>query len=266
VKRRNPLAIWAGLVYALLYLPIIVMAVNSFNASRYSSHWGGFTFHWYRTLIDQEEVLSALWTSLWIGGVSTLIAILLGTSAALALHASPARSPAEAKYKLSYADWIEAILMCPVILPDIVIGIALLMLFVFLRIQLAGWTIVLAHVTFSMVYVLIVVRVRLKGLDPALREAALDLGATNFQAFYKVTLPLILPGVIAGGLLGFTLSFEDFVITFFTAGVGNTTLPIQIYSMTKFGVSPVVSALSTAFLVLTAAATFALQKMKVEST
>jgi spermidine/putrescine transport system permease protein len=251
-RRRSLLWIWAGAIYALLYLPILVMMVQSVNASKFSGRWGGFTLEWYRSLLTREEITAALMNSLVIGSVSTAIAVVLGTSAAMALRRAAPRG------------WriLEPLLMCPVILPDIVIGIALLLLFALLRIELGRISVILAHVTFSMVYVLIVVRVRLKGIDPALEEAARDLGATPFTTFRKVTLPLILPGVVAGGLLAFTLSFEDFVITFFTSGVGATTLPLQIYSMMKFGVSPAIAALSTIFVILTALATLMLQVVR----
>ncbi len=254
-RRSNIFWIWAVAVYTLLYLPILVMAANSFNQSRYPYHWEGFTFHWYHELLQNEEVLGAFWSSLWIGGVSTLIAVILGTSAAVALRSGP---------KSFFGKWIEPLLMLPVILPDIVLGISLLLFFVFIHAALGITTIILAHVTFSMVYVFLVVRVRLKGLDPALEEAAQDLGANPVTTFRRVTFPLIFPGVLAGALLAFSLSFEDFLITFFTAGVGTTTLPLQIYSMMKFGVSPIISALSTAFLVLTVAATLVVQRRWME--
>ena len=259
MKRGSKLlALWALGVYLLLYLPIVVMAVNSFNASVVPNRWGGFTFQWYLDLWKDEEILQAFVTSLGVSAVSTVFATILGTSAALGMR--PRRAIDGAARKLNAADWLESVLMFPVILPDIVLGISLLLLFVLMRIHLGALTIVLAHVTFSMVYVFLVVRVRLRGLDPALEEAARDLGAGPLRTFFLVTLPLILPGVVAGALLGFTLSFEDFLITFFTAGVGVTTLPLQIYSMMKFGVSPVISALSTGFLVLTVAVTMATQR------
>jgi spermidine/putrescine transport system permease protein len=257
-KRPKLLVLWAVLVFTVLYLPILVMAVSSFNLSRYSHTWGGFTLDWYRSLLDNEEILSALWSSLWIGLASTLIASILGTMTALALRGDARKSGSG----FSGSNLVESTLMVPVILPEIVVGISLLLLFVLVRIPLGRATVILAHVTFSIAYVFLVVRVRLKGLDPTLEEAARDLGADHFTTFFRVTLPLITPGVLAGALLAFTLSFEDFLITFFTAGVGTNTLPLQIYSMMKFGVSPVISALSTAFLLLTVGATLATQQWR----
>jgi spermidine/putrescine transport system permease protein len=256
MRRSRLLALWAFGIYLLLYLPMVVMAVNSFNAARYGNRWEGFTWSWYAALWKDEEILAALWTSLWIGAISTVIAAFIGTTAALALRGSPARS--------FLKNRIEGVLMIPVILPEIVIGISLLLLFVLAHLRLGTTTVILSHVTFGMTYVFLVVRVRLKGLDPSLEEAAQDLGATPTTTFFRVTFPLILPGIVAGALLAFTLSFEDFLITFFTAGVGTTTLPIRIYSMMKFGVTPTISALSTVFLILTIAATFLTQQRPAE--
>jgi spermidine/putrescine transport system permease protein len=227
-------------VYLFLYLPIAVLVVFSFNAARQTAIWEGFTFDWYRRLADDERLLRSVRNSLVVGGITTVISTLLGTLAALAL----ARS-------FRGRRSTEVVLFLPVILPEVVLGAALLTFFGAVEMRLSLWTVVVAHVVFCVSYVAIVVRARLAGLDPALEEAARDLGAGPFETFRRVTLPLILPGVIASALLVFTLSIDDYVVTSFVAGVGATTLPLHIYSMLKLGVTPEVNAVSTLLLAVT---------------
>lgn len=235
------LLLGAVLVYVFLYAPIAVLIFFSFNSTRSTQVWTGFSLEWYGQLLADPTILQALRTSLTVGVAATLIATVIGTLTALALarHGFRGRTVAD-----------SAIYMATV-MPEIVVGVSLLVFFVAVGFQLGITTIVIAHVAFTISFVTIVVRARLAGMDRSVEEAAQDLGASPVQTFLRVTLPLILPGVMAGALLAFTLSFDDFVITFFVSGVGSSTLPLKIYSMIKFGVSPVINALSTVVLVAT---------------
>jgi len=240
-RLRRLLAAHTGLVYLFLYAPIAILMVFSFNAARQTAFWEGFTFDWYRRLLDDGLLLRALRNSLEIAGLTTAAAVLLGTPAALAL-ARPAFRGKRTTQTLLYL---------PVIIPEVVLGAALVTFFGAVSLQLSILTVVIAHVVFSVSYVALVVRARLAGLDPALEEAARDLGAGPFETFRRVTLPLALPGIVASALLVFTLSIDDYVITSFVAGVGATTLPLHIYSMLKVGVTPEVNAVSTLLLAVT---------------
>jgi spermidine/putrescine transport system permease protein len=241
-SRRNPwLQLNAWLVYAFLYLPIGVLIVFSFSASRYSLVWGGFTLDWYRRLFGDARLIQALFNSLTVATLATLLATFMGTACALAL-ADPRRP--------GHSLWV-AWLYLPVLMPELVQGIALLMLFVLVaRIPLGIGTIIIAHTVFSIAYVALVVRTRLMGLDPHLSEAARDLGASEWRIFWRITLPLIGPGILGGALLAFTLSFDDFVIAFFVTGPGASTLPIEIYAMVKRGVTPEINAVASLILLI----------------
>lgn len=226
-------------VYLFLYLPLILVVVYSFNDSKLNAEWVGFTTQWYVKLFHNEDLLIAAGNSLIIALTSALVATLLGTMAGMVLHHYPSR-------------WFNGLTIIPITVPEILLGVSLLMFFTeWLQLSLGMLSIMLAHIAFSIGYVAIVVRSRLMGLDESLVEAARDLGASPWLAFYKVTLPLILPGVIAGGLMAFTLSIDDFVITFFTAGPGASTLPLQIYTMIKTTVTPEVNAISTLLMLVT---------------
>ena len=245
-KGTSKLPDWALLlcavfVYLFLYAPIAVLMFFSFNSTRSTQVWTGFSLEWYGQLLSDPTILNAFKTSLTVGVAATLISTVIGTFTALALSRHRFRGE-------TVAD--SAIYMATV-MPEIVVGVSLLVFFVAVGFQLGITTIVIAHVAFCISFVTIVVRARLAGMDRSVEEAAQDLGASPVQTFLRVTLPLILPGVMAGALLAFTLSFDDFVITFFVAGVGSSTLPLKIYSMIKFGVSPVINALSTVVLVTT---------------
>ncbi len=235
---RRLLAAHTALVYLFLYAPIAILVVFSFNASRQTAFWTGFTLDWYRRLFGNEILFRAVRNSLVVAGAATGIAILLGTPAALAL----------ARLSFRGRRATQALLYLPVIIPEVVLGAALVTFFGAVQLRLSLWTVVIAHVVFSVSYVAIVVRARLAGLDPALEEAARDLGAGPFETFRRVTLPLAAPGILASALLVFTLSIDDYVITSFVAGVGATTLPLHIYSMLKVGVTPEVNAVSTLLL------------------
>ncbi len=235
------LLLGAGFVYLFLYAPILVLMFFSFNSTRSTQVWTGFSLEWYGELLRDQSVHDALRTSLIVGVMATAIATVIGTFAALALSRHGFRGQ-------TFAD---TTIYAATVMPEIVVGVSLLVFFVAMQFALGITTIIIAHVAFTISFVTIVVRARLSGMDRSIEEAAQDLGANPVQAFLRVTLPLILPGVMAGALLAFTLSFDDFVITFFVSGVGSSTLPLKIYSMIKFGVSPVINALSTVVLVAT---------------
>ena len=231
----------AGFVYLFLYAPILVLMFFSFNSTRSTQVWTGFSLEWYGELLRDQSVHDAFRTSLIVGVTATAIATVIGTLTALALSRHSFRGQTSA----------DTAIYAATVMPEIVVGVSLLAFFVAVQFALGITTIVIAHVAFTISFVTIVVRARLSGMDRSIEEAAQDLGANPVQTFLRVTLPLILPGVMAGALLAFTLSFDDFVITFFVSGIGSSTLPLKIYSMIKFGVSPVINALSTVVLVAT---------------
>jgi spermidine/putrescine transport system permease protein len=241
--RRLSLPLWlsAAATYAFLYAPIVVVAVYSFNASKLGSHWGGFTTRWYAELPSNSEKLFAAQNTLVLAIVSTAIATVLGTMLGYGLS----------RYAFPGKKLFSWLMYIPVVIPDIVMAVAMVLFFTLAKAWLFGFlelglgTMIVAHITFQIPFVAIVVRSRLAGMDPAIEEAARDLGATGWQTFRHVTLPMIAPGVMAGALLAFTLSLDDFVISFFTAGPGSTTLPILIYSSVKRGITPDINALST---------------------
>lgn len=232
------LLVFAGLVFLFLYAPIFVVILFSFNSSRSTQVWSGFSLEWYGRLVRDETILDAFRTSMVVGLTATAIATVIGTLTALALT----------RHSFRGEGFVDSAIYAATVMPEIVVGVSLLAFFVAVQFSLGIVTIIIAHVAFTISFVTIVVRARLAGMDRSLEEAAQDLGASPLQTFSRVTLPLILPGVMAGALLAFTLSFDDFVITFFVSGVGSSTLPLEIYSMIKFGVSPIVNALSTVML------------------
>lgn len=240
--KRRPLLLpaSAALLYLFLYAPIAVVIVYSFNAARHGGPWTGFTTAWYPALLHDTQALSAAENTLLLGMFSTAIATVLGTLLGYGWH----------RFRFPGQGVFGALVHVPVFIPDVIMAVALLLFYSLVRswlglFELGLTTMVLAHVTFQIPFVAIVVRSRLVGLDPALEEAARDLGADAWQTFRHVTLPLILPGVLAGAMLAFTLSLDDFVVSFFTTGPGATTLPILIYSSVKRGLTPEINALST---------------------
>lgn len=239
-RSRTPWVTTAA-VLAFFYLPVVVLVANSFNASRFGGGWEGFTLDWYRRLATQREIWTALRNTLVIAAFATAVSTVVGTSAALALHRYQGRLQ-KVHYLLVYT---------PLVIPEILMGIGLLLFFVTIGLDLGLLTVTLSHVTFCISYVAFVVLGRLQDFDWGLVEAAQDLGATPWTAFRKVVLPNLAPGIAAGALLAFTLSIDDFVITFFTSGPGSTTLPVRIYSMIKHGSPALINALSTLLLVLT---------------
>jgi len=222
-----------------LYLPIIVLVVLSFNTSRFGVEWEQFTWMWYAALLRDALVLDALKNSLIIGVSATVLATIIGTLTAYGLF----------RYRFPGKVLFEGVLFLPIVTPEIVVGISLLVFFVMVRFPLGLVSITVAHVAFDIPFVMLIVRARLQGMDRSLEEASLDLGADEWTTFFRITLPQLLPGVMAAALLAFTLSFNDFVITFFVTGIGSTTLPLRVYSMVRLGVSPEINALSTIIVV-----------------
>ncbi len=242
----------AWLVYLFLYAPIGILVLFSFNRTSQTAVWQGFTLDWYRSLLHNDLILASVRNSLIVGLATTAVATVLGTLVALALG----------RYEFRGQGLTKNLLYLPIIIPEIVIGAALVTFFGVAGLRLSLTTVVIAHVVFSISYVAIVVRARLSGFDRSLEEAALDLGARPLQTFIRVTLPLILPGIVSGALLVFTVSIDDYVITSFVAGVGATTLPLQIYSMLKVGVTPEVNAVSTLLLAVTVVLIVAAQRLQ----
>ena len=243
--RNRWLSAYALAGYLFLFAPIVVLIVFSFNDSRRNFVWKGFTLDWYPALLANDEVIDALFVTLRVAAVAVIVSTVLGTMLGLAL----------ARVRFRGRAATETLLLVPMITPEIVMGLSLLVFFF----QLFGargsfLQLALAHVTFCISYVAIVVRARAAGMDPRLEEAARDLGASALGAFRYVTLPLIMPAVLSGALLAFALSFDDYVVSTFNAGVGSSTLPLYIYGKVKFGVTPEINALSTIIVAVTAIA------------
>lgn len=234
-------ALYLFLMYLFLYIPIMVLIVFSFNESKLNVVWTGFTFKWYNSLLHNVGILEAVKNSFIVAIASTIISTIIGTFAALGLY----------RYKFKGKNIIDSVLNIPLVIPEIVMGISLLSFFSMVKIDTGKTALIIAHVTFSIAYVVSVVRARLEGFNTSLEEAAMDLGATPLKTFLYVTLPVIMPGVVAGALLAFTLSLDDVIISFFVAGAGSMTLPLKVFSMVKFGVTPEINALSTIILLLT---------------
>jgi spermidine/putrescine transport system permease protein len=230
----------------LLYLPILVLGLFSFNASRFSAAWQGFSLQWYAALANDESLVLAFQNSLTVAIVSTVLATVLGLGLALGLHerAAPPSTPASGGQD---QDWsgLERLLLLPLVIPEVMMGVALLLFFVLIKLPLGLLTIILGHTTFNLPVVVIILLARLRKLDPRLLEAAQDLGATRWQGFRHVTFPLLRPAIFGAMLMAFTISLDDFIVTFFTAGPGSATLPVKVYSMLKSGITPVINALST---------------------
>lgn len=252
-KKKKTLGIFYSLLmYTFLYIPIIVLIVFSFNQSKLNAVWTGFTLDWYKKLATNYSLLTALKNSLLIAFVSSIASVMIGTLTAIGLY----------RYNFKGKAVMDGLLYIPIVIPEIVLGIALLSFFKMLNMDMGMITLILAHITFSISFVVVVVRSRLEGFDRSIEEAAMDLGATPFQTFMKVTLPAIMPGVVAGGLLAFTLSLDDVIISFFVSGTSSTTLPMKIFAMVKFGVTPEINALSTVLIVLTVLVSLVGERLK----
>lgn len=228
---------------AFLYIPILILMVYSFNASKLVTVWGGFSTHWYVEMVNNEALMNAAWITIRVGLLSASLATVLGTMAALTL---------DRFHRFYGRSLFTGMIYAPLVMPDVIIGLSLLLLFVAMDFARGFWTIVIAHVTLTMCFVSVVVQSRLVTFDRSLEEAALDLGCPPVRTFFVITLPLILPGVVAGWVLAFTMSLDDLVIASFTTGPGATTLPIKIYSQVRLGVTPEINAVSTVLISIVA--------------
>jgi spermidine/putrescine transport system permease protein len=239
-RSRIPVII-TGLVIFVLYLPLLMLAINSFNEARFGGAWMGFSLKWYVQLMRERAMWNALRNSFLIACFVGIASTILGTLAALALY----------RYKTRWQKIHYGLIYTPLVIPDILMGIGLLLFFVAISLKLGLFTVFLAHTTFCMSYVTMIILARMQHFDYAIIEAAQDLGANFWLVFRKVIVPLLMPGIIAGFLLAFTLSIDDFVITYFVLGQGSTMLPVYIYSMIKFGSTPIINALSVILLAVT---------------
>jgi spermidine/putrescine transport system substrate-binding protein/spermidine/putrescine transport system permease protein len=239
-------------VYVFLYAPIAVLVIFSFNRSRLSGHWQGMTGEWYATLATNQRIFDSLLNSLVVGLVVTVVCVIFGTLAAMVFVRSNLRG----------RGLLDSVVYMPLLIPEIVIAVALVIFFSLLRMQLSLTTVIVAHTTFCISYVIIVVGARLAGMDRSIEEAAMDLGANEWKTFLRVTLPIAAPGILSAALLVFTTSFDDYLITSFVAGVRSTTLPLQIYSMLKRGITPEINAISTIILAATIPLVYIAQRLE----
>ena len=229
------------LALVFIYLPVLVLMIYSFNDSRFAMNWQGFTLKWYGILFSSPETALALKNTLIVSITATIVSTVLGTLFAIGMHL----------YPFPVKRFIEPLFLLPIIIPDIIMAIALLAFYVFVQLSLGHLSIIIAHITFQISFIAFVVKSRMQDFPKNILEAAQDLGANQWHVFTKIIFPLVRPGIVAGALIAFTLSVDDFLITYFTAGAGSSTLPIRIYSMVKRGVTPDVNALSTMILLVT---------------
>ncbi len=234
---------WTALVFLFLYAPIVVLAVYSFNRSRLNVVWQGFTLDWYGRVLDNAPLLRAAQNSFFIGLATAAISVVLGTGTAWLLH----------RHRFRGHGAIQTLAAIPMVMPEILIGVSLLVFFAAAKYALGFTTVVIGHVTFSFPFVLVAVQARLRGLDPALEEAALDLGATPAQAFWRVIVPWLGPAIAAGALMAFTLSWDELIVSFFTANAASATLPMRIFGLAKVGLNPMLNALSALVVLVTTA-------------
>jgi len=256
-NRAWPLAAWTAATLAFLYLPIFTLVVYSFNRSRLNLAWQGFTFDWYRLLWRDHALMQAAGNSIYIAFIVTILSILLGTIGAWALY----------RYRFPFSGLLAAGVAVPLIVPEVIMGVSLLIFFSFAdqwgnrllgshHLGLGYTTIIIAHATFCFPFVLIAVHARLIGMDPALEEAAMSLGATPMQALRLIIVPYLLPAIFSGGLMAFTLSMDELIVTHFVTGPSSATLPLKIFGMARVGLNPTLNAISTLFIVGTAILVF----------
>lgn len=239
-KRKKKLmkiskSVFVGLMFLFLYLPILVVILFSFNTSKMNIEFKGFTFMWYSRMLENSSLMQAFKNTLVVAGASMVLTVFIGTIAAVGMY----------KYSFKGKSVIDSLLYVPIVIPEIVMGISLLSFFTMCKITVGMLTLIIAHVTFSLPFVVITVRSRIAGFERSIEEAAMDLGASRLSTFTRVTLPIIAPGVMSGAMLALTLSLDDVVVSFYTSGIDSATLPIKIFSMVRTGVSPDVNALCT---------------------
>ena len=242
MKQTSPrlLSLGCFLLFVFMYAPLLVVIVYSLTPTEYGVSWEGFTLKWYQAVLANENIKAALKVSLMVAIPTVLIATAIGTITAFTLY----------RYKFFGRALYQGILYIPLIMPDLVIGVALLLFYTFIKLELGVFSILLAHISFSIPLTTLVIIARMQRIDRSLEDAAMDLGADEWTTMRKVTLPLLKPGILAAALLTFPWSFNDFVITFFVSGVGSSTLPIRVFSMIRLGVSPVINALGTLIVVI----------------
>jgi len=242
MKQTSPrlLSLGCFLLFVFMYAPLLVVIVYSFTPTEYGVSWEGFTLKWYQAVLENKNIQAALKVSLMVAIPSVLISTAIGTITAFTLY----------RYNFFGRALYQGILYIPLIMPDLVIGVSLLLVYTFLKLELGVFTILLAHISFSIPLTTLVIIARMQRIDRSLEDAAMDLGADEWTTMRKVTLPLLKPGILAAALLTFPWSFNDFVITFFVSGVGSSTLPIRVFSMIRLGVSPVINALGTLIVVV----------------
>jgi spermidine/putrescine transport system permease protein len=233
---------WTLLVFAFLYIPILLLIVFSFNSSRLNIRWEGFSLKWYGALLENAPLLGAFKNSLIVATATTVLATLLGTIGAWMLY----------RYRFPFQRAIGLLIFIPMVMPEVLMGVSLLAEFVhLLRLPLGYVTLIIAHTTFCFPFVLVGIQARLQGLDPFLEEAAMDLGATPARAFRLVIVPYLMPSIISGALMSFTLSLDEYIVSVFTTGAQSQTLPLKVYGMAKVGLNPQLNALSTIFVIAT---------------
>ncbi len=232
---------WTLLVFAFLYAPILLLVVFSFNNSKLNIRWSGFTTRWYGELFQNQVLLTAFQNSLIVAVATTILSVFLGTVGGWLLH----------RYRFPGQNTLDLLIFVPMVMPEVLMGLSLLILFVNLQLNLGFLTLIIAHTTFCFPFVLVGVQARLQGIDPFLEEAAMDLGATPVQAFTRVIVPYLMPAIISGALMAFTLSFDEYIVTLFTTGAESQTLPLKIYGMAKIGLNPQLNALSAIFVIIT---------------
>jgi spermidine/putrescine transport system permease protein len=231
--------LWTGLVFLFLYIPILLLVVFSFNSSRLNIRWEGFTTKWYEALFSNTTLITAFHNSLIVAIATTILATALGTIGAWMLY----------RYRFPFQRLIGLLIFVPMVMPEVLMGVSLLVLFVQLvNIPLGYGTLIIAHTTFCFPFVLVGVQARLHGIDPFLEEAAMDLGATPLQAFWKVIVPYLMPAIISGALMSFTLSLDEYIVSVFTTGPQTQTLPLKVFGMAKVGLNPQLNALSALFI------------------
>jgi spermidine/putrescine transport system permease protein len=245
------LSAWTGVILVFFYLPIAILILFSFNESRLNVVWTGFTTQWYAALWHDSLLVRAMKNSL-IVATATAASVVLGTAGGWLLY----------RYRYRAASLLETLVFLPMIVPEVILGVSLLILFVVIGFELGYTTIVISHVTFCFPFVMASVQARLAGLDPSLEEAALDLGATPAQAFVKVLIPYLMPAIVSGALMSFTLSLDELIVTYFTASAATRTLPLEIFGRVKKGLDPSLNAISTVFIVATVLAVIATEALR----
>jgi spermidine/putrescine transport system permease protein len=249
---RRLFATWTGFVFLFFYLPIAILVLFSFNQSKLNIVWTGFTLEWYAALWRDTVLVRTLQNSLIVATATTVLSVALGTAGGWLLY----------RFRYRGSGFLETLVFMPMIVPEVILGVSLLILFVTIGLQLGYTTIVISHVTFCFPFVMAAVQARLAGLDPALEEAALDLGATPLQAFTKVLVPYLMPAIVSGALMSFTLSLDELIVTYFTASAGTRTLPLEIFGRVKKGLDPSLNAISTVLIFVTVLAVFLTEALR----